>query len=53
MKQTNNYTQVRIKPEYRDKLSALAAHERRSMARQLEVLIDQALNQESQVEHAA
>jgi hypothetical protein len=47
-----NYTQVRIKPEYRDKLAALAARERRSMTRQLEVLIDQALKQEPQVEHA-
>lgn len=39
------YTQVRIKPEYRDKLAVLALAEHRSMARQLEVLIDQATEQ--------
>jgi hypothetical protein len=34
-------------PKYRDKLAALAARERRSMAGRLEMLIDQALKQES------
>jgi hypothetical protein len=36
-----NYTQVRIKTEYLEKLKALAAKERRSMAGELEVLIDE------------
>lgn len=38
-----NYTQVRITKAYRDKLATLADQEHRSMARQLEVLIDQAI----------
>lgn len=41
------YTQVRITRAYRDKLATLANQERRSMARQLEVLIDQAIGQQS------
>lgn len=37
------YTQVKIKLEYREKLSKLAAAQNRSMANMVEVLIDQAL----------
>lgn len=40
------YTQVRITIEYRDKLKALATRKHRSMASQLEVLVDQALENE-------
>jgi len=35
-----NYTQVRIKPDYRDKLAEIATLNKRSMTQQLEVLID-------------
>lgn len=38
------YTQVKIKLEYREKLSKLATAQNRSMANMVEVLIDQALN---------
>lgn len=37
-----NYTHTRIRREYLDKLQALAAREKRSAMKQLEVLIDQA-----------
>lgn len=40
-----SYTQIKIKSEYRDKLSTLAGGERRSMANMVEVLIDDALTQ--------
>lgn len=38
-----NYTQLKVKAEYRDKLKALADSQHRSMANLLEVLIDQAV----------
>jgi len=37
------YTQIKIKKEYRDKLAKLAASHNRSMANMVEVLIDGAL----------
>lgn len=37
------YTQIKIKVEYREKLSKLAASHNRSMANMVEVLIDKAL----------
>lgn len=35
-----SYTQLKLKPEYREKLKALAEAENRSMANMLEALID-------------
>lgn len=37
------YTQIKIKVEYRERLSKLAASQNRSMANMVEVLIDQAI----------
>lgn len=37
------YTQIKIKKKYREKLATLAAKNNRSMANMVEVLIDKAL----------
>lgn len=42
-----NYTQIRIKKEYRDKLEKLASLNNRSMANMIEVLIEKALKEAS------
>jgi len=41
----NLYTQIKIKTEYREKLSKLAASQSRSMANMVEVLIDKAISE--------
>lgn len=40
-----NYTQIKIKKIYRDKLQQLATERNRSMANMVEVLIDQAIKE--------
>lgn len=40
-----SYTQLKLKPQYREKLFKIATDNKRSMANMLEVLIDEAVLQ--------
>ena len=46
------YTTVQISPEYREKLRQLASKAKRSMAAELEVLIDAARDKQKEADNA-